>query len=325
MAEERSTAAGSRVPVWAAFVALCFLWGSTYLFIKIGIDYWPPVLLAGTRNLLAFVAVALVLVGAAVIWRRPRALPGARGLVAPAVFALLQGTAFALIFWAERYITSGQTAVLIAANPLFTLPLTRFWLKERVSGRQYLAVLLGLVGVALTAGVREGEGFTGTTADRVTAQAAVLVAAFCYAFSLLYSRKHMHGDRYVNTAIHLGTSAIYLLLLSTVMDPADAEVDFALPGLLSLLYLALLGSALAYWLLFYLIDNLGPLEVSYVTVVNPVVAVLLGIIVLSEPVTPLVWLGTATVVVGVYLVNRPAREPAGQPEEPAPAPAPPER
>ena len=124
--------------MWAAFVALCFLWGSTYLFIKIGIDYWPPVLLAGARNLLAFAAVVLVLVGAAVLWRRPRELPGPRGWVPLAVFALLQGTAFALIFWAERYITSGQTAVLIATNPLFTLPLTHFWLKERVSGRQYL-------------------------------------------------------------------------------------------------------------------------------------------------------------------------------------------
>ncbi|MFL6129900.1 MAG: hypothetical protein ACJ73E_12655 [Mycobacteriales bacterium] len=57
-------------------MALCFLWGSTYLFIKIGIDYWPPVLLAGARNLLAFAAVTLVLVAAAVVWRRPRPLPG---------------------------------------------------------------------------------------------------------------------------------------------------------------------------------------------------------------------------------------------------------
>jgi drug/metabolite transporter (DMT)-like permease len=313
MADEPGTTTSSRAPVWAAFVALCFLWGSTYLFIKIGIDYWPPVLLAGARNLLAFAAVALVLVAAAVVWRRPRPLPGPRGWVPPAIFALLQGTAFALIFWAERYITSGQTAVLIATNPLFTLPLTRFWLKERVSARQYLAVLLGLIGVGLTAGVREGEGFTGTVSERATAQGAVLVAAFCYAFSLLYSRKYMHGDRYANTAIHLGTSAVYLLLLSTVMDPDDADVDFALPGLLALLYLALLGSALAYWLLFYLIDNLDALQVSYVTVVNPVVAVLLGIVVLSEPITPLVVLGTLTVVVGIYLVNRPARKPAEQP------------
>ena len=150
-------------------------------------------LLAGARNLLAFAAVALVLVAAAVVWRRPRPLPGPAAGCRRRYFALLQGTAFALIFWAERYITSGQTAVLIATNPLFTLPLTRFWLKERVSARQYLAVLLGLIGVGLTAGVREGEGFTGTLSERVTAQGAVLVAAFCYAFSLLYSRKYMQA------------------------------------------------------------------------------------------------------------------------------------
>ena len=79
--------------------------------------------------------------------------------------------------------------------------------------------------------------------------------------------------------------------------------------MLSLLYLALPGSALAYWLLFYLIENLDPVQVSYVTLVNPVVAVILGIVFLSEPFTWMIALGTAAVVVGAYHVHRPLRFP----------------
>lgn len=291
-----------------AFVVLSLVWGSTYLFIKVGVGYWPPVLLAATRNLLACAAVVLVLAAAAVFRRHATHLPDRRGWLPPAVFAVFQGTAFALIFWAEQYITSGQTAVLIAANPIITLPLARFWLKEPLQRQHYIAVALGVLGVALVATTREGSGFEGSGGLRLLAQGGVLLAAFCYAFSLLYSRKYLRGDKYVNTAIHLGTSGLYLLLLSLLLEPSGSRrVDLDARGVVALLYLALLGSALAYWLLFYLIENLGPVEVSYNTLVSPVVAVLLGVAVLGERLTPMVVLGTALVAAGVYFVIRPQR------------------
>ena len=296
------------VATGTAFAALSLIWGSTYLFIKIGVAYWPPLLLAATRNLLAGAAVVLVLAAAALFWRHAAPLPARRGWLPPAVFAIFQGTAFALIFWAEQYITSGQTAVLIAANPIVTLPLARFWLKEPLRQQHYVAVALGVLGVALVTTTREGSGFEGSAGLRLLAQLGVLLAAFCYAFSLLYSRKYMRGDKYVNTGIHLGTSGLYLLLLSLLLDPSGGgRVELDARGIVALLYLALLGSALAYWLLFYLIENLGPVEVSYNTLVSPVVAVLLGVAVLDEPLTPMTVLGTATVAAGVYFVVRPQR------------------
>jgi drug/metabolite transporter (DMT)-like permease len=290
-----------------AFVALCVIWGSTYLFIKVGLDYWPPGLYASARNLIACAAVVLVLVAGTVFWRHSWTLPNRQALVPPAVFALMQGSAFALIFWAEQYITSGQTAVLIAANPVMTLPLARAWLKSPLRPQHYVAVGLGVVGVVLAAGTRHGSGFEGSTTTRLLAQLAVLGAAFFYALSLLYSRKYMRGDKYVNTAIHLGTSGLYLLALSFLMDGSNHHVSGNLKGIGSLLYLALIGSALAYWLLFYLIEKLGPVEVSYNTLVSPVIAVLLGVVVLGEPLTWLVALGTVFVAAGVYYVIRPAK------------------
>lgn len=291
-----------------AFAALSFIWGSTYLFIKIGVEFWPPVMLAATRNALACVAVVLVLAAVALLRRRSWELPGWRGWVPPAVFALLQGTAFALIFWAAQYISSGQVAVLIAANPIITLPLARFWLKEPLHQRHYLAVALGVIGVVTVVVTREGPGFEGSSGTRLLAQLAVLLAAFCYAFSLLYSRRYMRGDKYVNTAIHLGTSALYLLLLALLIDPTGgSRIELNARSVLALLYLALLGSALAYWLLFYLIENLGPVEVAYNTLVSPIVAVLLGVAVLGERLTLPVALGTVAVAAGIYLVVRPRR------------------
>lgn len=315
MAEEKASGSAEpqerrlSPPVVVAFLALSYLWGSTYLFIKIGVDHWPPVLLAALRNVIACLAVALVLAAAATIWRRSRSVPGIRTWWPAAGFGLMQGTGFALIFWGERYITSGQTAVLIAFNPIFTLPLAHWWIKERIQRHHYVAVVLGVIGVALVAGVRHGEGFEGSVTMRIVAQGAVLGAALCYAVSLLFSRKYMHGDRYVNTAINLGASGLYLLLLSLLFDRGDRHVDFGWTGMLSLLYLALPGSALAYWILFYLIENLDPVQVSYVTLVNPVVAVILGIVFLSEPFTWMIALGTAAVVLGAYHVNRPLRLP----------------
>jgi drug/metabolite transporter (DMT)-like permease len=311
-----STNRGLTLATGTAFAALSFIWGSTYLFIKIGVEFWPPVLLAATRNAIACVAVALVLVATALVWRRSWPLPSWRGWVPPAIFALLQGTAFALIFWASQYISSGQVAVLIAANPIITLPLAWFWLKEPLRPRHYVAVALGVLGVVAVVGTREGPGFEGSSGIRLAAQLAVLLAAVCYAVSLLYSRKYMRGDKYVNTAIHLGTSALYLLLLTLLLEPSGGtRIELNARSVVALLYLALLGSALAYWLLFYLIEHLGPVEVAYNTLVSPVVAVLLGIAVLGEQLTWTIALGTVLVGAGIYAVVRPQRTEAGQETE----------
>jgi drug/metabolite transporter (DMT)-like permease len=123
----------------------------------------------------------------------------------------------------------------------------------------------------------------------------------------------MKGDKYVNTAIHLGTSGLYMLLLSLLLEPSgSARVEATAMSLVALLYLALIGSALAYWLLFYLIENLGPVEVSYNTLVSPVVAVLLGVVVLGEPLTVTTVLGTVALAAGIWYVVRPQPQPQPQ-------------
>lgn len=100
--------------VAVSFIAMCFIWGSTYLFIKVGLLVWPPFLLASLRNLVACAAIILIMV--AIRRTLPRSWIEWRNLI---LFAIFNGSAFALIFWGEQYLPSGQTAILVATVPFF--------------------------------------------------------------------------------------------------------------------------------------------------------------------------------------------------------------
>lgn len=282
----------------AAFAALSFIWGSTYLFIKIGLQFWPSFLFAATRNLVA--CVALLAVMTALRRQLPRTW---QEWWPPLVFGVLNGTSFALIFWGERYIPSGQTAVLVATMPFFTLPLARLWSREPIAPRHYAAVGLGFLGMLLAIGVREGAGFAGQLGMRLVAQFGMLGAALAYAASYVFSKRYFRADTYSNAAIHLGASGVYLLVLAAAAGHAPGPAVLTWLALGSLAYLALVGSALAYWLMFFLIQRLGSVQASYVTLINPVVAVVLGAAVLGEPLTWHLAAGTAAVVAGAWLVN----------------------
>ncbi len=275
------------------------MWGSTYAFIKIGLDYWPPFLLASARNLVACLALVVVIA----ILKRPWP-SGWRGWWPPLVFGIINGSSFAFIFWGEQFIPSGQTAVLIATMPLFTLFLAWWWIGERITWLKSAAVAIGLVGVFLATGVREGVGFVGSDAQRLAGQAAMLGAALCYAASYVFGKKYFKADIYANTAIHLGSSGIYLLVLTLFFEPPATASVFAWQGLGSLLYLALPGSALAYWCMFYLMQNLSSVQTTYVTLLNPIVALLLGVAFMNESLTAVMAAGAALVLAGVWLINR---------------------
>lgn len=281
-----------------AFSYMSFVWGSTYLFIKIGLIFWPPFLLASLRNLIACVVMMFVLLATnkkiPITWR---------GWWPPVLFAVFNGGAFALIFWGERYIPSGQTAVLIGSMPIFSVFLARFWNKEQVKGRQYVAVVLGVLGLLLATTIHHGNGFSGPLHLQIIAKAAVVTAATFYAVSYMISKKYFQGDILTNTTIHLGASGLYLLLLSLATGERVILNHVSLLGWGSLIYLAIPGSALAYWIMFYMVRNLSSVTASYVTLINPVVAVFLGVIFLHEAWTWNLILGTLLILSGAWMVE----------------------
>jgi drug/metabolite transporter (DMT)-like permease len=285
-----------RIRLILSFLYLSIVWGTTYLFIKIGLAYWPPFMMAAARSLLACVTLMAILavrrnaVSEQVAWR------------GPILFGIINGTAMACLFWGERYISSGQAAVLIGTVPLFTMIFSRWWFKEAFTRHRMLGAAVGLGGVMLAMLHREGAGFAGSDAMRILGQAAVLVTAVGYAAAYAVSKQHFRGNLLHSTAIHLGTSGIWLAVLSALFEPNAAWPALTLPAIGSVVYLAVLGSAVAYCLKSFLLRHLPSGQATYTALINPVVAVALGAAFFGERVTAPGAAGMLLVLLGAWLV-----------------------
>ncbi len=291
-----------RLTLSLAFAGLSFIWGSTWVFIKIGLNQgWPPFLFAGTRNVIA----SLLLFAALAALRRP--LPRTwRQWWPPLGYGVINGIGMGGVFYGEQYITAGRSAVLTATMPLMALLISRLWLGERVSWRRGCAVVVGIAGVTVAFSDRlTGAGVSVDQRLVAVGQVTCLVATFFYALSNVYSVRHQRGlDVYNNAAVGLlGAGAMQLLLGS--LGPLPAAGVFRGSSLWSLLYLAVIGSAAAYVMLFYMLAHLPAVQATYVTMLNPLVAVGLGALFLGEEFGLRAAIGLLLVLAGVWLVSRP--------------------
>jgi drug/metabolite transporter (DMT)-like permease len=280
---------------WLVFLGLGFMWGSSYLFIKLAVDDF------GTFTLVAL----RLAVGAALLWVVVRLagqeLPRERRmyghlLVMACVNIVIP---FALITWAERSVDSSIAAILTAAVPLFAIVFAPLILHDepiRVNG--VIGLAIGFAGVVVL--VSRNLGAIGSA---ITGEIALLGAALSYALGAVYSRHNMRGVRPMIPAVFQVTFA--MLIAGTIAivfeHPWDARPDAQ--AVFSIAWLGLLGSGLAYLANFRLLANWGATRTTLVAYVIPVVGIVLGFLVLSEPVDMRLLLGTGLVVGGVALVN----------------------
>jgi drug/metabolite transporter (DMT)-like permease len=201
---------------------------------------------------------------------------------------------FLLIGFGEQYITSSLAALLIAADPLFIALLAmRFDATERATSWRLVGLVIGFVGVAALVGLT----FTGESLEAVGA-AMVLGAAGCYAISALLFKRLAGIAPLGVTATTLSTAALLLMPFALVRVPTQVP---SLPVIGSLLGLGLVCTALAYVIYFSLIVEAGATHAALITYVNPAVAVVLGVVVLGEPVTLGTIVGFALIIIGCAL------------------------
>lgn len=210
--------------------------------------------------------------------------------------------AYSILYWAEQWVPSGLAAVLFATFPLLVALLAHFFLPgERLTRASGLGVLVGFAGVA----VIFSEDFHTLLGPQVAFAAVVmLLCPLSGAIGSVLVKKWGEG-------IHpLSTAAVPMLLCGLVMGPiswlteSDRTLTFSRPAILALLYLALVGSALPFTLYFWLLRHLPATRMSLINYAVPVVAVIVGSVVLDEPVTLRVVLGTALVVAGTMVAMR---------------------
>ena len=286
---------------WAAFGLLGLIWGSSFLWIKIGVESITPMMLVTLR--VSFGLLALLVVIAV----QRQAFPRDRATIMKFVFMGVFNTVipFLLITWGETKIDSSLASILNAATPLFVIIIAQFWLRdEKITPARLGGLLLGFAGVVMLVmqNLKPGSG-----RNDIWGELAVLLATVSYAVALVFSRRHLRGTKPVvqSTMILVVASA----LMWIIMPVADRPVAFPATPLtwIAVIWLGVLGLCVAYLLFFYLNNAVGPTRASLVTYVFPVVGVVLGIIFLSEPLTWNMIIGSVLVVGGIVVVNRKPR------------------
>ncbi len=280
---------------WLVFLALGLMWGSSYLFIKLAVDDFGTFTLVSLR----------LLVGAALLWIVIRVahqpLPRERRMYGHLlVMAIVNITIpFLLITWAEQSVDSSLAAILTSPVPLFAIILSAVFLADepmRVNG--VAGLIVGFIGVIIIT----SPGLTGGNSS-VTGEIALLGAAFSYAVGAVYSRRNVRGlPPMVPAVFQVTFAAILVTTLALLFEhPWTATPDAE--AIVSILWLGIFGSGIAYLLVFRLFSNWGATRTTLIAYVIPPVGIILGFLVLDEPIDARILFGTALVVAGVGLVN----------------------
>ncbi len=276
---------------------LASIWGASFLLIKLALEGLSPIQIALGR-LLAGAAVLAVIVA---VRRRP--LP--RDVATWGHLAVMGVVAnivpFFLFGWGEERITSGLAGVLNGTTPLFTLGFAVAALpEERLSRGRGIGLLLGFLGVVLVVGPWDQNPLTSS----IPGQLACLGAAACYGIAFVYTRRFLAGKGHpslVLAACQLGVASLMLGVAAPVM--ARQPMDLTSTVVASVVVLGAVGTGLAYLLYYALISDAGATTASMVTYLIPIVAVILGVVALSEPVGWNLFAGAAVVILGVAIAE----------------------
>lgn len=289
-----------------AFAIIYFVWGSTYLAIRIGVQEVPPFLLAAIR----FTIAGLVLY----IWSiaRGERSPTARewksiSLVAVLIFVIDYG----LLFWAEQRVPSGIAAVVIAIIPAFmTISEIIFLKTQKLTIRLAVALVIGIVGVAVL--ISRSLNLGGAAIDAKGA-AALIVASIGWSIASALMRKlPLPSSKVMSSGAQMLSGGIFLAVVAGalgefhIFHPANVSRE----AWLALLYLIVAGSIIAFTAYVWLLHHESPTKVSTYAYVNPVVAVVLGYFFAGEALGVRTILGSALVLVSVIVITTTPKPPS---------------
>jgi drug/metabolite transporter (DMT)-like permease len=275
-----------------ALLLLSALWGGSFLFIRIAAPVLGPVLLIELRVLIAGVALLLYM-----LFSRSSLDLRSRWKYYLVIGIINSAIPFTLIATAELYLTAGLAATLNATSPLFGAVVAAIWINEALTKKKVIGLVLGLLGVSILVGWSPFP-FSMTL---VVSVAASLTAAACYGIAGVYTKVYMRGasSKAVATFSQLG-AALFLLPLTLVATPKHSPTPIVV---LSVITLALLCTAVAYLLYFWLIEHAGPTRALTVTFLAPVFGVLWGTVLLSEPLSLSTFIGFGIILVGTGFVT----------------------
>jgi drug/metabolite transporter (DMT)-like permease len=287
----------SRYRSLALFIGLGFLWGGSFPAIEVGLRDFPPLLFAAARYDLAGLVLLCYAVIAADRWR-PSGWADLTGILGAGAF-LIAGNS--LLFVGQQFTTGGVAAVIYSLIPILTTGIAWVLLPdERHSVVGLVGILFGLAGVFVIAQPSPAT----LLAPDVVGKGLVLLAAFSVALGSVLVRRSgstLPDTAFIAWAMLVGAALLHGFSLASGESPAAVELTPL--GLASLAYIALFATAMAFLIYFFLLGNYGPLETNLVSYIVPVVATVLGAVLLSEPVTVWTVVGFGLILTGFGLLK----------------------
>jgi len=281
-----------------AFGAIYIIWGSTYLAIRFAIESFPPLMMMGIRSLTA--GIILYSLNRFKNKEKVKAVNILPLLTIGAMFFLI---GHGLIAWAQQFVPSGMTAVLVSGEPLLIIGIEWFFLKDiRVKLWGIVGLLLGFSGIVYLIVSTTDSSASNTN---FLASALIVVGTLSWGGGAVYSRvAHVPKSPMLSSGMELIFGGILVLIASFIIgEPSQFHLSqVTLKSFLSLLYLILFGSVIAFSAYIWLLGNTSATRISTHTFVNPIIAVFLGWLFANEQITISLLIASVIIIVSVYLV-----------------------
>lgn len=283
---------------YLALAAVCIVWGTTYLALRVGVTQFPPFLF----SLLRFIFAGPILI-AFMLFVAKVPFPKKDNIINQAIGGFFMITlGISVVGWAETYVSSGLAAIICSVMPIWTI-LINFSLNrnEKPNLLIGLGLLAGLGGIVLIFGEHLSEF---STSNYTFAIIAIFLANISWALGTVWiKKKNQNSNPFLNAGLQMFFGAVFLIPVSLILDNYNA-VQWSNEVLISLTYLILIGSVAGYACYSYAIKKLPMTIVSLYAYINPIVAVILGWLMLSEKLNFKIGLSIVITIAGIYLVNR---------------------
>jgi drug/metabolite transporter (DMT)-like permease len=282
---------------YLCLAGICVIWGTTFLAMRIGVRSFPPFMFAGIRQVTAG-----ILLSSFLLISRKAALPSFRGMLQQVLASFLMiGLGNGLVTWGEVYVPSGLAAILCSFMPVWVILINLTMNRTELPNVPIVTgVLIGLAGVVLI--------FSEHLADFALPNyrlgiLMILIASLGWAVGSILIKRSTQTNPFMNAGLQMFFGGLWCFLFSLMFDDVRA-IQWTASTIYSLTYLTLVGSVAAFGMYVYALTKLPMTIAALYSYVNPVVAVVLGWLVLDEKLNPKIAIAILVTVAGIYLVNR---------------------
>ncbi len=293
-----TSTAAKPLSAWISLIAICIIWGTTYLGIKVAVTYMPGLFLAGLRNLIA----GFVLLIIAIFTTKER--PDFKTILFLVAIGFLNlGLGNGLVSWAEEYVSSGLTAILCAMTPLWITIFSLLILRDaRLNWMSVSGLFLGLIGIV---GVFRDYLIELINPNYQLGIGLIVTANIAWGLgSVLLAKNKPKLNVFYISGIQIFSAGIILMSTSLSVENIPALISIPFNAWAWLIYLIVFGSILSYIAYMHALKHFMPTRVSIYAYVNPIVAIWLGWLVLDEILTWFMFFSSLLTIVGVWMVNR---------------------